>query len=392
MKRIYLDNAGTTATDKEILLQMKKYWGSDYGNPSSMYRSGRTASKVLGEARARVAKCLNAKAEEIIFTGGGTESDNLAILGVARANSEFGKHIIISAIEHKAVLSSAELLKKEGFEVSVVGVDSFGIVSVAEVLKMIKKDTILISIMLGNNEIGSIQPIEELGKKIKEKKNKSGFPIFHTDACQAPVSMKIDVAKLGVGLLTLNSSKIYGPKGAGVLYKKNDIKLQPIVVGGGQENGFRSGTENLPVIVGMSLALEKVQKNCTKEYSRLKKMREYFVKNLKTSIPEIIINGHPEKVLPHIVHVTVPKIEGESMLLMLDQKGIEVSTGSACAAHDLYPSHVMVAIGQKTELLHGSIRFSFGKDTTKKDLDFVLSVFPKIVEKLKNISCIYEKK
>lgn len=388
MKKIYLDYAATTPIDKKVLEEMFKYSKSIFGNPSSLYASGREAKKIIEETREKIVDLIGGEKDEVIFTSGGTESDNLAILGVARANSRFGKHIVVSAIEHKAVLESVKVLEKEGFRVSYAPVDEFGIVDVEKLFSLIESDTILVSIMMVNNELGTIQPIPTITKRLSVIKNKNNFPLFHTDACQAVGKVEVDVKKLGVDLLTFNGSKIYGPKGIGVLYKKSGVQLSPLVVGGGQEYGLRGGTESVPLIVALGKALELVLKSMEKENERLRKLQTFFVSSLKKNIPGLFVSGHPKNVVPNIVHVSVPGVEGESMLLMLDQKGIEVATGSACSAKDLHPSHVLVAIGQDENIIHGSIRFSFGKSTTKKDLMSSVKEFKKIVKHLRDLSPI----
>jgi cysteine desulfurase len=393
---IYLDYAATTPTDPDVLYEMQNYFSPMYGNPSSLHTSGRRSLSVVTSARENIARILGASPNEIIFTGGGTESDNLAILGVARANKKYGNHIIISAIEHKAVFEAARVLENEGFAVSIAPVDGCGVLDTDACMSLVRKETILISVMYANNEIGTVEPIQELAHKIKDMRGRSHTPIFHSDACQAVCYLDIDIPRIGVDLLTLNGSKIYGPKGIGVLYKRNDIAIEPIIVGGGQENALRAGTEAVPLIVGMCLALEKAEQMCESETKRLEILREYFIQGLKSNVPTVRINGHSTNHLPNIVHITVPNIEGESMVLMLDAVGVEVATGSACSAQDLKPSHVLSAIGQDENIIHGSIRFSMGRHTTKEHIDYVLSVFPPIVERLLGASAIttsyYERK
>ncbi|HEY4503605.1 MAG TPA: cysteine desulfurase family protein [Candidatus Paceibacterota bacterium] len=389
-KTVYLDYASTTPTDPQILEKMISYFGHEYSNPSSMHTSGRQAKVVIENARKKIAECINANPDEIIFTGSGTESDNMAIKGVAMANKSKGNHIIISAVEHKAVLESAKQLEREGFEISILPVDKYGMIDIGECLKMIKKETILISVMYANNEIGTIEPIKELAKKIREyrEESQSTFLLFHTDACQTAGYLSIDVKELGIDLMTLNSSKVYGPKGIGLLYKRTGIKILPIISGGEQEKSLRAGTENIALIFGFSRALEQVQKIRVEESERLKQLQKYFIKGLQKKIPSMILNGHPLHRLPNNVHISIPTVEGESLILMLDRIGIEASTGSACSAFDLKPSHVLIAIKQNEEIMHGSIRFTFGKHTTKKELDYVLKEFPPIVKKLSKMSAI----
>lgn len=396
--RIYLDYASTTPLDPEVLKEMLPYFDGRYSNPSSMHSSGRTAKAIMEDARRRVASIINARPEEIIFTGSGTEADNMAIIGIAKAYKGFGNHIIVSSVEHKAILEPAKSLEKEGFEVSILKTDKQGMVDIKECLKLIKKETILISIMYANNEIGTIEPIKELVLAIRKEREKDienikynenkNLPIFHTDACQATGYLNIDAKDLGVDLMTINSSKIYGPKGIGALYKKSGINIAPIVSGGEQEKNLRAGTENIALVHGFAKALEKVENNKEKETKRMLVLQKYFIKELLKRIPKAKLNGHPTKRLPNNVHISIPAVEGESMLLLLDTLGIEVSTGSACSTFDLRPSHVLIAIDQDEEIMHGSLRFTMGKYTTKDEIRHVLKVFPEIVKRLSNISAI----
>ena len=387
-KTIYLDYAATTPLDPEVLREMLPYFGPEYSNPSSMYASGRRAGQAIKKARAAVAATINSSLDEIIFTGSGTESDNMAIIGIARANRLYGNHLIVSAIEHKAVLESVRELKAEGFEVSMLPVDGYGCVDIKKCLALITEKTILISVMYANNEIGTIQPIKELSLAIKEYRQSKMFPLLHTDACQAAGHLSLDVKALGVDLMTLNGSKIYGPKGVGVLYKKKGVRIAPLIVGGEQEMNLRAGTESLPLIIGLARALKEVNALRIEESRRLIDLRDYFIDCISTKIPEAILNGHRTQRLPNNVHISIPHIEGESILLMLDRHGIEASTGSACSAFDLKPSHVLLAIGQSAEFAHGSIRFSLGRHTTKEEIDQVMSIFPSIVEHLKKVSAL----
>ena len=404
-KRIYLDYAASTPIDEEVLKEMLPYFDASYANASSLHESGRRARRAIEKARGDIAKVLNCHSDEIIFTSGGTESDNLAILGVARANRAYGNHIIVSAIEHKAIMESCEQLKKEGFEISYAPVDKEGRVDVEKLVSLITLQTILISVMYVNNEIGTVQPVSKLSKVLRELRimnyesrinseskiynlKSNIYPILHTDACQAGNLFSLDVEELGVDLMSINSSKIYGPSGIGLIYKKSGIKIEPIIVGGGQENNLRSGTENLPNIVGFSQAILNAQQNKKEEYERLKNLQNYFIGGLKNSIPNISFVSEEKYRSPTITHINIPNIEGESMLLKLDHLGVEVSTGSACSARDLKPSHVLLAIGLDLKLIHGSLRFSFGKHTTKEDLDYVLKIFPNIVEELNQMSAL----
>ncbi len=390
-KIIYLDHAATTALDPQILGKMLKYFGPEYGNASSMYLSGRRSASIIATARKTVAEIICSRPDEVIFTGSGTESDNLALKGAARANRDYGNHIIISPIEHKAVIESAKQLEKEGFSISIAPVDNKGVIDISSCIDLITDKTILISIMYANNEIGTVQPIGELVDAINDWRsshNNSQFPILHTDACQAAGALSLDVNKLGVDLMSLNGSKIYGPKGIGALYKRKEIKIVPIITGGEQEQSLRAGTESLPLIFGFAEALKKAEVLRNKENARLTELRDYFIKQLIDRVPSVIVNGHRVNRLPNNVHISIPYIEGESILLMLDRVGIEASTGSACSALDLRPSHVLTAIGLEPELAHGSIRFSLGRETKKNDLDYVLSVFPPIVSYLLSMSAL----
>jgi len=419
-RSIYMDHAATTPLDPAVLKAMLPYFGKHFGNPSALYGLGRKARAAVEQARETVASILSAKPEEIIFTGSGTESDNLAIFGVAEAaaaanrgiaHNGAGKHIIISTIEHKAVLEAAQRLEKKGFEVTQIGVDAQGIIKMDELRKALRPDTVLVSVMYANNEIGTIQPIAEIAKLIKTFRTQqatadsptsnSQYPIFHTDACQAAGALPLDINALGVDLLTLNGGKIYGPKGVGCLYVRRGVVIEPQIVGGGQERNMRGGTENVPLIVGFATALKLAQgaehkrehgrtgaKAMQKNNAQLTALRDYFIERLLASIPKTKLNGHPTKRLPNNVNVSIFGIEGEAMLLMLDRLGISASTGSACAARSLMPSHVLLAIGLSPEWAHGSLRFTLGHSTTKADIDRVLAVLPKIVTGLRKISSI----
>jgi len=389
-----MDYSATTPIDKTVLSKMLPYFSSQYSNPSSMHSSGRRAGQVIMKCREEVSKVLGSTLGEIIFTGSGTESDNLAIIGIARAYKSYGNHIIISSIEHKAVFEAAHALEKEGFDISVLNVNKNGLIDINELRKLITKKTILVSIMYANNEIGTIQPISTISNLILEwrKSVDSIFPFFHTDACQAAGFLSLNVSELGVDLMTVNGSKIYGPKGVGILFKKEKIMLEPIIVGGEQERNLRAGTESLPLIVGFTEALILSDSMREKESVRLTKMRDYFINSLIKKISRIIVNGDRKNRLPNNVHISIPNIEGESILLMLDKLGIEASTGSACSAFDLKPSHVLLAIGQTSEYAHGSIRFSLGRDTTRSDIDIVMKHLPGIVERLSSISALTTKR
>jgi len=377
---IYLDTSASTPLDPEVFQEMNKYFCLEYGNAGSMHTKGLIASQALNISRIKVASILNCNPEEVIFTGSGTESINFALKGVAKKYEKKGKHIITSKIEHHAVLDTLEYLERQGFEVTYADVEKNGIINPEKIKDLIREDTILISIMYANNEIGTIQPIKEIAEIAKEK----GI-IFHTDACQAANSESLNVKELGVDLLSLNGSKIYGPKGVGCLYKKENIRIEPLIHGGGQEFNLRSGTENIPNIVGFAKALELAQNN-KEEYSRkLTPLRDYLIENL-LRIDKTLLNGDKEKRLPNNVNVTFLNIEGEAVLLKLDNEGICASSGSACTSKSLDPSHVILALGRPYEAAHGSIRFSLSKNTNEEGIKHLINIMPGIVEELRGIS------
>lgn len=404
-----MDYAATAYVDPRVKKAMDVFWTKEFGNPGAIYDEGREAKKAVETARKDIAKIIGAKSEEIIFTSGGTESNNLAIFGVCgfdcfnfsrlypQAGSDAGSesrqskplkipHIITTKFEHHAVLYPIRFLEKQGFNVTYLNVGEDGIVNPEDVKKALKKETILVSIMYANNEIGTIQPIAEIGKIIKNCKlqTKNQKTVFHIDACQASGYLNLDVSKLGVDLMTINGSKMYGPKGVGFLYVKNGVNLAPMMYGGGQEKGLRPGTENVPGIIGIAEALKIAQK----ETKQLIGLRDYFIKRLLSEIPETHLNGHPKKRLPNNVNVSILGIEGESVILYLDELGISCSTGSACNSESLDPSHVILALGKSHGYAHGSIRFTLGKRSAKKDIDYVMKVLPDIVKKLRSISAV----
>ncbi len=416
-RRVYLDNASTTPVDKDVLKVMSLYFSRIYGNPSSLHLEGRLSKKAVSEARKEIATVLGCETQEVIFTSGGTEANNLAILGIAHANSfchcerersnpdlkmdchvaiaprNDGKekkcgckrgHIITSKIEHKSVLDACKKLEKEGFDVTYLSVDKSGLISVEEVKKNLRSDTILVSIMYANNEIGSIQPIKEIAKIIKE--SKVCRPVFHTDACQAVGALAIDVVELGVEALTFNASKIYGPKGIGCLYIKDGVKIEPTFVGGAQERGLRAGTENLAGIVGLGKAVTLAEKKRARESKRLTILRNYFLAKMLKKIEGVSVNGGTDERLPNNINISIKGVEGESLLLMLDNNGVACSTGSACSSVDLEPSYVLLAIGMSLELAHSSVRFTLGRHTTKKDLDYVVKVLAESVKMIRRMS------
>ncbi len=373
MKEIYLDNAATTKTRKEVVEEMKPYFSEIYGNPSSSNNIGKKAKEAVENARERIAKILDCHAPEIIFTSSGTESNNLAIQGVAKS---FKKgHIITTKVEHHSVLHACEYLEKQGFEVTYLAVDQYGMASAEQVKKAIKENTILVTIIYANNEIGTINPIKEISKICKEKK-----VLFHTDACQAGCSLEINAKELGVDFMTLNGSKIYGPKGTGILYVKQGTKIQPIIYGGEQEFGLRSGTENVPGIIGFAKALELCQKEKDSETKRLTKLRDKLIKEL-LEMKNTILNGHPEQRLPNNVNISFKGIEAQALLLYLDDEGIYASTGSACTSTNLEASHVIKAIGRLNSLALGTLRFSLGRENTEEEIDFAIKKIKEIIKR-----------
>ena len=397
IKRIYLDHSATTYLDKRVKRVMDLFWEKNFGNPSALYEEGRRAKKALDQARANIASFINARPEEIIFTGGGTESDNLAIFGVVKAlensASKQKKHIITTKIEHHAILNAVKNLEEEDFKATYLNVDENGLVDPIDVKQALRPETRTVSVMYANNEIGAIQPIAEISEIIKEyRKNKTGIrektPFFHSDACQAAGYLEMDVEKLGVDLMTVNGSKIYGPKGIGFLYVRSGVKLKPIVYGGGQEKGLRSGTENLAAIAGLAEAFKISQKERKKESARLIKLRDKLIKGILKTIPKTVLNGHPKKRLPNNVNVSILDIEGESAVLYLDARGIAVSTGSACTSRNLEPSHVISALGRPFEYSHSSLRFTLGRKTNGKEIDYVLKILSEVAGILRKVSSL----
>lgn len=382
MKTIYLDASASTPIDKEVLNAMQKFFKDEYGNAGSMHHKGLTALNILKDSRTKVAEIFNARENEIIFTGSGTESINLAIKGYALKNKSKGNHIITTTIEHHSVLDSLKYLEEQGFEITKVEVEKNGIVDPKKIKSAIKKNTMLISVMYANNEIGTIQPMKEISKIAKDNKI-----TFHTDACQAVNSEDLNI---DADLISINASKIYGPKGIGVLYKKENIQLEPLIHGGGQEFNLRSGTENIPNIVGLTKALELAQKN-KKDYSKLEKLRDYLIENL-LKMDNTILNGDKKNRLPNNVNVTFLNIEGESILLKLDKDGICASSGSACTSKSLDASHVILATGQSEKVAHGSIRFSLTKYATKKEMNKVIESMKNIVKELRDMSPVHLRK
>ena len=385
-KRVYFDYSATTPMKKEVLEEMLPFFNIEFGNPSSIHSFGRQGKSVLDTARDKVAKTLNAKSDEIFFTGGGSEADNWAIKGVAFANKAKGNHIITTKIEHHAVLHTCEYLEKEGFEVTYLDVDQYGLVDVDDVKNAIKDNTILITIIYANNEIGTIQPIKEIAQVAKEK-----GVIFHTDAVQAYGNEIIDVIDLSVDLMSISAHKVYGPKGVGALYIKRGTKIHQLIHGGAQEKRRRAGTENIPGIVGFGKASEMAYENIEDHINKLIRLRDKMINELMDKIPYTRLNGHPTKRLPGNVNLSFEFIEGESLLLSLDMVGIAGSSGSACTSGSLDPSHVLMAIGLSHEVAHGSLRLTIGDFTTEEDVDYVIEKLPPIVDRLRQMSPLYEK-
>ena len=383
---IYMDHSATTYVRREVVEAMAPYHTENFGNPSSIYRIARTSRTAIDTARAQVAAALGAEPDEIYFTSGGSESDNWAIKGVAFANRKKGSHIITSAIEHHAVLHTCEYLEKQGFTVTYLPVDQYGLVDPAGLEKAITDQTILISIMYANNEIGTIEPIAELGAIAK----KHNIP-FHTDAVQAIGNVPIDVNAQNIDLLSLSAHKFYGSKGVGALYIRKGTKIDNLIHGGGQERRRRAGTENIAGIAGLGKAIALVTADIEGHNTRIRALRDRLMQGILANVPHARLNGHPEKRLPGNINISFEFIEGESILLWLDDEGICASTGSACTSGSLEPSHVLMATGLPVEISHGSLRLTLGDVNTEADVDFVLEVLPKVVSRLREMSPLYKK-
>ncbi|EEG78997.1 cysteine desulfurase NifS [Dethiobacter alkaliphilus] len=383
MKKIYLDHGATTKMNPEVLETMMPYMTEIYGNPSSIHFFGREVRKAVEEAREKVAAAIGAQPREIIFTSGGTESDNLAIRGVARALRKKGNHIITSAVEHHAVIDTCNALKDEGFEVTAVPVDEHGMVNVKDVEAAITDQTILITIMMANNEVGTIMPVAEIGKLAKER----GIT-FHTDAVQAIGSLPVNVEEINCDLLSMSAHKFYGPKGVGALYVRKGTKLKVYNFGGAQERKMRPGTENVPGIIGMGKAIELAVTDLEQKTEQVRKLRDKLIDGLM-QIEDTKLNGHPQERLPGSVNVSIQYVEGESLILSLDLKGIAASSGSACTSGSLDPSHVLMAMGLDHQTAHGSLRLTLGRDNTEEEIDYVLEVIPEVVERLRSMSPVY---
>lgn len=384
-KFIYLDNAATTKTAPEVVEAMVPYFSEFYGNPSSVYSLASESKKAVADARKMIADSLGAKMTDIYFTAGGSESDNWAIKAAAEAYAAKGKHIITSAIEHHAVLHTCQYLEKHGYEVTYVGVDEYGIIKLDELKKAIRPDTILISVMFANNEIGTIQPVKEIGEIAK-----ANNIIFHTDAVQAYGKLPIDVEEYHIDMLSASGHKINGPKGIGFLYIRKGLKLRSFIHGGSQERSRRAGTENVPGIVGLGTAVSLAMTNMGKKAQYETSLRDYFITQIEEKIPYCRLNGDRQKRLPNNVNFSFEFIEGESLLIMLDMKGICASSGSACTSGSLDPSHVLLAIGLPHEIAHGSLRLTLSEENTKEEIDITVAAIAEIVEKLRNMSPLYE--
>ncbi len=386
MRKVYLDNAATTPLLPEVREAMLPYLAEDFGNPSCIHEWGDAAREAMDTARARVARLIGANAEEIIFTGSGTESNNFAIKGLALAQQNKGKHVVVSAIEHFSVLHSARTLEKWGFELSLVPVDKYGKVNPEDVLKALRKDTVLVSVMHANSEMGSIEPIKEIAKVTREK-----GVVFHTDAVATAGTIPVEVKELGVDALSLAGNQFYGPKGVGALWVRKGVRIMPLLDGGVQEGGRRAGTENVPAIGGLGKAAELATADMEVRIERLTALRDRLLIELPDKIDHVVVTGHPQNRLPGNASFCVEFIEGEAMLMLLNSRGVAVTSGSACTSRALKASHVLIAMGLSHALAQGSLLFSFGLDNTNEDVDYVLEVLPPIVDRLRQMSPLYAK-
>lgn len=380
-RRVYFDHGATTAVLPEVADAMRPYLVEKYGNPSSLHSSGREARAAVEKARASVASMLNCDPGEVYFTSGGTEADNLAIIGVATYKGRSKGHIVTTSIEHHAVLEPCEHLRRRGFELTLVPVSRDGLVDPGDIERAIRKDTVLVTVMMANNEIGTIQPYKEIGKIAESH----GVP-FHTDAVQAIGKLPIDVRADGIDLLSLSSHKFHGPKGVGALYVRKGARIEPMIRGGGQERGLRSSTENVPGIVGLGTAAEIAKRDRERSCEKMRRLRDRMIKEVPELVPRAYLNGHPTKRLVNNAHFRFDYIEGEGLILQLDLKGIAASTGSACSTGSLEPSHVLLALGLSHEQTHGSLRLTLGRDNTEEEVDYLLEVLPGVVSRLREIS------
>lgn len=379
--KVYMDNAATTKLSPDVLNAMMPYLTDIYGNASSVHAFGREAREGVEHARNQVAAAINASPDEVFFTAGGTESDNMAIKGVAHKYAKKGKHIITTAIEHHAVLHTCEALEKEGYEVTYLPVDEDGLISVEQVRAAMRDDTLLVTVMFANNEVGTIEPIAEIGALCRERN-----VLFHTDAVQAVCHIPIDVKAMNIDLMSISAHKFHGPKGIGALYCRKGIVLEPVIVGGAQERKRRAGTENVAGIVGLGAAIERAHKNMAADMARVSALRDKLISGILKDIPHVKLNGHPTQRLPQNVNFSIRYIEGESILLMLDINGIAASSGSACTSGSLDPSHVLLAMGIPHEIAHGSLRLTLSDMTTDEEVDYVLETLTKTVKRLRDMS------
>ena len=386
MRKVYLDNAATTPLLPEVREAMLPFLGDAFDNPSSLHDWGDVARQAVDAAREQVAELIGANAEEVIFTGSGTESNNFAVKGMALAQQGKGKHVVISAIEHFSVLHSARTLEKWGFEITEVPVDKYGLVNPADVRERIRKDTVLISVMHANGEVGTIEPIKEIAQIARENKI-----VFHTDAIATAGTIPVDVKELGVDALSLAGNQFYGPKGVGALWVRRGVRIMPLLDGGIQEGGRRAGTENVPAIVGLGKAAELAKSNMAARMKQLSPLRDRLIKELPAKIEHVMVTGHPQNRLPGHASFCVEFIEGESMLMFLNMEGVAISSGSACTSRALKASHVLIAMGISHELAQGSLLCTFGLDTNAEDVDYVLKVLPPIVDRLRQMSPLYSK-
>ena len=385
MRKVYLDNAATTALSPRVLEAMLPYFTQYYGNPSSVHAFGREAKQGLDKARDQVAKALHCDPSEVIFTGCGTESDNTVLLGVAQRYGDKGKHIITTNVEHHAILHTCEYLEKQGYSVTYLPVDQDGLVTAEQVAAAIRPDTILVSIMFANNEVGTIMPIQEIGAVCKEK-----GVLFHTDAVQAVGHIPVDVQAMHIDMLSLSAHKFHGPKGVGALYCRKGIRLPSYIMGGAQEKGRRAGTENVAGIVGLGAAIQLATEQLEDNRAKMTALRDRLMTGIQARISEVKLNGHPTNRLPNNVNFSFKYIEGESILLMLDMNGIAASSGSACTSGSLDPSHVLLALGLPHEIAHGSVRLTLGDETTEEDIDYTIDVLEKTVARLRAMSPLYK--
>ena len=390
-RRVYLDNSATTPIDREVVEAMLPFLTEKFGNASSIHFFGQEARAAVDKARHQVAEIINSRPAEIVFTSGGTEANNLAIRGLLEANEKYGRHIITSEIEHSAVKEVCQDLEKRGFEVTYLPVYEDGIVKIEDVKSAIREDTVLISIMMANNEIGTIQPVEEIGKLVSVERGKGKKIWFHTDAVQAIGKIKVDVEEIGCDLLSISAHKLYAPKGVGALYVRRGVRLHSQSIGGHQERERRGGTESVPHIVAFGKACELAKRNLKESEQNLQNLRDKFETGVAERISDIEFNGDRKTRLPHISNISFSSIEGEGLLINLDLQGVAVSTGSACSSGSLEPSPVIRALGRNDELARGAIRFSFGKDNTEDEVEYVLKVLPKAIENLRRLSPIYLK-